>query len=342
MFTLGPVFSYDIKNALGYPIHKPRNNMKENEQHPIIALVGPTAIGKTKLSLQLARDCNCEIVGLDSMQVYRYMDIGTAKITAEEMAEIPHHLISIVDPDEEYDAARFVHDAKQAVTKILARNKIPLFTGGTGLYLKAFQEGLFTDIPANPEIREKLTRRIAQEGSEKLHEELLLYDRISAKRIHKNDRARIIRGLEIYLSSGIPWSKHLENQQREKKTCDSRMFLVGLTCPRELLYARINQRTQMMIDAGLEEEVRGLLARNYGPELKAMNSIGYRHMLRYIDGSWTKEEMLEYLARDTRRYAKRQYTWFAKSKGIQWFQVADTKTIISSCQKWLAEIEEIV
>ncbi len=316
--------------------------MKENKQHPVIALVGPTAIGKTNLSLQLARDCNCEIIGLDSMQVYRYMDIGTAKITDEEMNGIPHHLISIVDPDEEYDAARFVRDANQAVTKILARNKIPLFTGGTGLYLKAFQEGLFTDIPANPEIREKLTRRIAQEGSEKLHEELFLYDCISAKRIHKNDRARIIRGLEIYLSSGIPWSKHIENQKKEKKSNHFKMFLVGLTCPRDQLYARINQRTQMMIDAGLEEEVRGLLTRGYGPELKAMNSIGYRHMLRYIDGSWTREEMLEYLARDTRRYAKRQYTWFTKSEGMQWFQVTDTAMIINSCQKWLAEIEKIV
>ncbi len=342
MFTLGSVLPKGDKFVSHLPHNNLRNSMKKIKQQPIIALVGPTAIGKTNLSLQLARNCNCEIVGLDSMQVYRYMDIGTAKISTEEMDGIPHHLISIVDPDEDYDAAQFVRDANLAVTKIFAQDKVPLLTGGTGLYLKAFQEGLFTDIPADPGIRQELIARMTREGSEKLHEELFLYDQISARRIHKNDQSRIIRGLEIYLSSGVPWSEHIEKQKKEPRSCAYNIFLVGLTCPRPQLYARINQRSQMMIDAGLEDEVRGLLARGYGPELKAMNSIGYRHMLQYIAGAWNKEEMVECLARDTRRYAKRQYTWFTKTPGMQWFEVADAEMIIARCQQWLDETKELL
>ncbi len=305
---------------------------------PVLALVGPTAIGKTALSLEIAHTLNCEIISVDSMQVYRYMDIGTAKIRPEETEGIPHHLIDIVDPDEEYDAARFVSDATAAIREIAGRGKVPLVTGGTGLYLKALTQGLFADIPEDKGIRAELQRRLEREGTSKLHEELSACDRESAERIHQNDTARILRGLEIYLASGISWSEHLRRQAENNSGGAVREILqVGLTCDRGRLYDRINLRTGMMIDAGLEGEVRGLLAMGYGPELKSMGSIGYRHMLRYLAGEWSQERMIELLARDTRHYAKRQYTWFTRIPAIEWFEVAEPAAVVNRMGEWLAE-----
>lgn len=303
---------------------------------PTIVLVGPTAIGKTSLSIELAHAFDCEIIGVDSMQIYKYMDIGTAKITPAEMDGIRHHLIDIVFPDQEYDAARFVRDARSAAQEIAQRGRIPLMTGGTGLYLKAYAEGLFDALPANPAIRDGLQIRLTREGSWKLHEELQLCDPVSAQRIHFNDSARIIRGLEIFLVTGTPWSQHLKEQERGASDVQH-LLILGLTCQRDRLYERINRRTELMVAAGLEEEVRMLLAQGYGPGLKSMSSIGYRHMLSFIDGSWSREEMVEYLARDTRRYAKRQYTWFNKTRGLRWFDIGDKDRLKTEISSWLRQ-----
>jgi tRNA dimethylallyltransferase len=305
---------------------------------PVIILVGPTAIGKTALSFQLAKEFDCEIVSMDSMQVYRYMDIGTAKATRQERERIPHHLIDIVDPDEDYDAERFVVDACTSLTDIHARQKIPLITGGTGLYLKALTEGLFPGGIRYPQIRAELKERLQREGNSKLHEELRVCDSISANRIHLNDSHRLLRALEIYHGSGIPWSQHILEQKRESGNKRfKQMLLIGLTCERHTLYEQINRRSHIMIDAGLEDEVRGLLERGYGSNLKSMMSIGYKHMLMYLQGVCGKTQMEMLLARDTRRYAKRQFTWFKKSAGILWFDKNEVEKIISLSKNWLAE-----
>lgn len=302
---------------------------------PVIAVVGPTAIGKTALSIELAHRFNCEIVSVDSMQVYKYMDIGTAKIGREEMDGIPHHLIDIVTPDVEYDAARFVEDATQSINEIRGRGRVPLLTGGTGLYLKALCQGLAPALPHDKKIRDSLYRQSLAHGIEKLHEQLRLHDPISASRIHPNDAVRIVRGLEIFLTTGIPWSTHIRTHQSLTLRPQFPILQLALTCDRDLLYKRINLRTIQMLESGLEGEVTRLLAMGYGRDLKSMNSIGYRHMLNYLDHTWSFGQMTELLQRDTRRYAKRQYTWFRGIDDIEWFAVDDRAGISTRISQWL-------
>lgn len=302
---------------------------------PVLVLVGPTAIGKTALSLFLAQRFHAEIISVDSMQVYRFMDIGTAKVTLEERARVPHHLIDVVDPDEEYDAACFVSDALRTIEEIHQRGKVPLLTGGTGLYLRSLVDGLFTGIGQFPQIREQLQQRLIQEGTYKLHEELSLCDRYSAKRIHVNDSHRLLRALEVYQATGKPWSEHIAEHQRLKRPRLTNMLQIALTCDRDLLYRRIDQRTRMMLENGLEQEVRGLLSRGYGPELKSMQAIGYRHMNNFLSHTWDLAETERVLARDTRHYAKRQYTWFKAMPDLQWFDVQDQKAVIKKVEQWI-------
>ncbi len=309
----------------------------ERIEQPCLVLVGPTAIGKTELSLTLARRFGCEIVSVDSMQVYRHMDIGTAKASLKEQAEIPHHLIDIVDPDTAYDAACFARDGLQAVRQIHARGKIPLLTGGTGLYLRALFEGIFPGVPVDEALRQQLRQRLLDEGVSKLHEELKLCDRYSALKIHPNDAQRLLRALEIFYISGIPWSEHIRRHKNQAGTLFTHVLQLGLTTEREILYQRINKRSDIMLDSGLEKEVRHLLAMGYDKSLKSLGSIGYRHMINYIDGVWSREETRRLLARDTRRYAKRQYTWFSTLPDLQWFDVNDQQKIISTTDAWLGK-----
>jgi tRNA dimethylallyltransferase len=306
---------------------------------PVLVLVGPTAIGKTALSLEIAERFDCEIVSVDSMQVYRYMDIGTAKAGTVERSRIPHHLIDIVDPDEQYDAARFVRDATAAISAIHQRQKLPLLTGGTGLYLKALINGIFESLPVNHRIRERLQQRLTAEGAARLHRELAACDPSSASRIHVNDSQRLLRALEIYQCTGVPWSTHLQQQQgRSAPAAWGDILQIGLTCERQTLYVRINERCRGMIAAGLEQEVHELLARGYRKNLPSLQSIGYKHMINYIDNTWTSEQMLTYLSRDTRRYAKRQFTWFNGIRELEWYTVADADSIIERISFWLDEL----
>ena len=305
---------------------------------PIIVLVGPTAVGKTACALELVQRFDCEIVSMDSMQVYRYMDIGTAKPSVEEQAQVPHHLIDIVDPDEQYDVARFVYDAEQAIEEIAARGKAALLTGGTGLYLKAFFEGLFSALPTDPEVREKLQQRLAEEGREVLYAELARIDSLAAARIHQNDTQRLLRGLEIFQISGETWTDLLKRQQQEKSSQIrfNRVFQVGLTCDREELYQRIAQRSGLMLEQGLLAEVESLCNMGYSLDLPSMQSIGYRHVGNFLSGLWNQSEMLEYLIRDTRRYAKRQMTWFKKNKSLQWVDRQNYALLIEQINKALS------
>ncbi len=298
----------------------------------VLILIGPTAIGKTALSLELASQFDCEIISVDSMQVYRHMDIGTAKATAAERALVTHHLIDVVDPDEDYDAAKFVKDATALIVEITKRGKLPLLTGGTGLYIKSLLDGIFPEAPSDQKVREELKRKLVQEGPDKLHEELVACDQMSAIRIHKNDTQRLLRALEVYTITGTPWSSHLENQKGRGLKADA--LQIGLTCEREKLYQRINQRCEIMLDTGLQTEVEGLLSKGYGAELKSMGSIGYRHMTQYLSGEYDKEEMQRLLARDTRRYAKRQYTWFNKNDKLIWKEVSEPEKVVKMIKAW--------
>lgn len=290
---------------------------------PILALVGPTAIGKTSLSLAMAESFPCEIVSMDSMQVYRFMDIGTAKASTEERRRIPHHLIDIVDPDEQYDAGCFVRDALRACTDIHSRGKIPLITGGTGMYLSRFINGIFDDIKVHDSIRNHLRSRLADEGREVLHRELQRVDPESGQRIHVNDTQRLLRGLEVYAATGIPWSEHLRRQNMSGSTNRfSRLLILGLTCDRTLLHERIKERSIRMMSEAFAKEVEDLLARGYRPDLhSSMRAIGYRHMCAWLGGQWDKQTAITALISDTRRYAKRQMTWFRNQHQIRWFDI---------------------
>ncbi len=304
---------------------------------PIVVLIGPTAIGKTALSISLAREFGFEIISVDSMQVYRYMDIGTAKISTEEMNGVKHHLISIVDPDASYDAVSFENDAIEAMVQIKTTGKRILLTGGTGLYLKALLEGLSEELPAFPEIRADLMLRIKAGGRNLMHEELLRCDQISAKRIHENDSHRLVRALEIYRGTGKPWSWHInKDRERKKDSRFSKVQVIGLTTDRSRLYARIEKRSRVMLESGFEGEVRDLLNRGYGAHLKSMRSIGYSHMVKHVLGEWSWDVMLENLVRDTRRYAKRQYTWFRRLDNIQWVDTSEQDRVRRDVERFLS------
>jgi len=304
---------------------------------PIIVLVGPTAVGKTALTLQLVQRFDCEIVSMDSMQVYRYMDIGTAKPSPEEQELVQHHLIDIRDPDQQYDAAEFVRDALEAIDCIGKKNKVTLLTGGTGLYQKALFQGLCTCMPTDRQIRQQLQQRLQQEGREVLHAELCAVDPLSGARIHKNDSQRVMRGLEIYQMCGRTWSELLREQQEQEQHLQfTRVYQVALACERSVLYERIAHRSRTMLQQGLVEEVKKLHSMGFGSELPAMQSIGYRHVNALLSGHWDRETMLENLVRDTRRYAKRQLTWFGKNKDLHWYDREEEGVIVRDLEKHLS------
>ncbi len=304
----------------------------------LIVIIGPTAVGKTDLSLAVARKFSCEIINMDSMQIYRHMDIGTAKPSPAERKKIPHHLLDYINPDEEYNVARFVKDAGQAIDDICSRRKIPLLIGGTGLYLKGLLEGIFSLPPVVKKIKEEVRKELHEEGNYKLYAKLQEIDPQSAERIHPHDSRRLCRALEIFRATNIPWSTHLCRQKKEQqqKHPDFTVLKIGLHREREILYQRINKRTAIMLAAGLEDEVKKLLALGYSPELNAMQSIGYKHMVKFIQGEWSREKAAELLARDTRRYAKRQFTWFRRDQDIHWFEPEEQKAIFASIASWLS------
>ncbi|OKY75253.1 MAG: tRNA (adenosine(37)-N6)-dimethylallyltransferase MiaA [Desulfobulbaceae bacterium DB1] len=311
---------------------------KSHAKQKIIILVGPTAIGKTELSLSIAEDFGCEIVSMDSMQIYRHMDIGTAKPSAEERKRVRHHLLDFVEPDEPYNVARYVEDAQNTITRVRAASHLPMLVGGTGLYMKGLLEGLF-DMPAvSDEIRRQVKSDLRNKGQEKLHHDLQQIDPESAERIHPHDVQRLTRAMEIWLATGVSWTRHLARQHEERKQRQENFdaIKIGLHMDRDALYARINSRVGMMVGQGLLREVEKLLAMGFGPTLNSMQSIGYKHMLHFIDGRWSWEEALAYLARDTRRYAKRQLTWFGRDNTIKWFHPDDVEEVSSYLKERLS------
>lgn len=324
---------------------KPDNSLRDSL--PLVAIIGPTAVGKTGLVLELAERLNAEVISVDSMQVYRHLDIGTAKPTAEERRRVKHHLLDLVNPDDEYHVGRFVVDAEQACREIAERGRVPILTGGTGLYLKGFQEGLFVmeadstkGTEPDPEIeriRVELKMALLEHGREVLHGRLAEIDPISAARIHPNDTSRLLRALEVYELTGQPWSAQLarhENNQSPKKP-NKNILKIGLMGEREWLYERINQRAAQMLQDGLIEEIEGLLAMGFGSALKPMQAIGYRHGLEFLAGVRDQPETLRMLAQDTRHYAKRQLTWFRRDPEISWFRPEQLGEIRALIERYL-------
>ena len=302
----------------------------------VIVVCGPTGIGKTAVGIELAAKIGGEIISADSMQIYRHMDIGTAKPTPEELAQITHYMIDIVNPDEDYDAVQFSKQARDRIAGIVSGNLIPFIVGGTGLYIKALLHGLFQSKPVDPRIRNRLNQEAEENGSVFLYERLKKIDPVAAGRIHINDSYRIIRALETIESSGKTISEHHQNHGFVDEPFNA--LKIGLRRDRKKLYERIDQRVDSMIQAGLVEEVKKLLAMGYSAELKSMQSIGYRHIVGFLKGSLPWDECLRTLKRDTRRFAKRQFTWFGADRDIIWQAPADVKDIISLVGKFLSPI----
>ncbi|MCR4430610.1 MAG: tRNA (adenosine(37)-N6)-dimethylallyltransferase MiaA [Tepidanaerobacteraceae bacterium] len=291
------------------------------KKKPLIVIVGPTAVGKTEIAIEVAKKLNCEIISADSMQIYRYMDIGTAKPSRAEQREIKHHMIDIIDPDQGFSAADFQVMAKECIEDIFSRNKLPLMSGGTGLYINSVcYNYIFSEIDKDISLREQLKKQALEYGNDFLYKKLEKLDPQAAKKIHPNNLKRIIRALEVCIKTGHTFSSYEEKTKKQKNPYD--LFMFGLTRPREELYHRINERVLHMINTGLVEEVKKLLAMGYSRNLNSMQGLGYRQIIDYLDGKSTLEEAIYLISRDTRHYAKRQYTWFLKDKNIIWMDIS--------------------
>ena len=284
---------------------------------PIIILTGPTAVGKTKASIELAKKIGGEIISADSMQVYKYMDIGSAKIRSEEMQGVPHYLIDELEPDEEFHVVRFQEMAKQAMEKIYANGHIPIVVGGTGFYIQALLYDIdFTESNEDSSYREELERLAKEKGAQYLHEELRKVDEKSAETIHANNVKRVIRALEFYHQNGTPISAH--NEEQKKQTSPYNLAYFVLNAPRDILYERIDKRVDQMLEEGLVKEVEGLKREGCHRGMVSMQGLGYKEILAYLEGEYPLEEAVRILKRDTRHFAKRQLTWFRRESDVIW------------------------
>ncbi|MBR4831244.1 MAG: tRNA (adenosine(37)-N6)-dimethylallyltransferase MiaA [Butyrivibrio sp.] len=283
----------------------------------LIVLTGPTAVGKSKLSIELAKRIGGEIISADSMQVYKYMDIGTDKISKEKMEGVPHHLIDILEPDELFNVFLFQKLVKEAIADIASRGKVPIIVGGTGFYIQAVLYDIdFTETDEDMTIRNELEERAANGEEQALFEELKAVDPKSAEIIHANNIKRVIRALEYYKKTGKPISEHNEEQHQRTSPYDFKYFV--LTDDREVLYSRIDKRVDAMIKEGLEDEVRALLTMNIDRSATSMQGLGYREMIGYLDGEYDLDRAVYLIKRNTRHFAKRQLTWFRREKDVRW------------------------
>ncbi len=285
----------------------------------MIVLTGPTAVGKTALSIALAKEIGGEIISADSMQVYRYMDIGSAKISKEEMQGVPHHLIDVLDPSEEFHVYRFQQMAKEAVNEIYQKGHIPIVAGGTGFYIQALLYDIdFSTEEDHTALRAELEKTAAEKGSAYLHEQLKEIDPVSAQEIHPNNQKRIIRALEFYRLNGAKISDHNQTQRQKEAAYDFRYFV--LNDDRARLYQRIEERVDEMLEKGLLNEVKRLKEMGYQRDLVSMQGLGYKELLSHLAGECTLDEAIYLIKRNTRRFAKRQLTWFRRERNIIWLE----------------------
>jgi len=308
--------------------------MKKLDKPFVAFIVGPTGVGKTEISVKTAKMLDTEIISCDSMQIYKHMDIGTAKVTPEGADGVVHHMTDIVEPTENYNVCTYVSEASKIIDDMTKREKIPLFVGGTGLYADSvcgrmsFEENVSTD----ENYRKKLFAVAEEKGVEFIHNELKKVDEKSALAIHPNNVKRVIRALEYFEATGIPISKH--NEESQKLDLPYNTFKIGFTRERENLYARINKRVDIMLDTGLVNEVKKLLDMGVTRKHTAMQALGYKEVVDYLDGIITFEEMTEVIKRESRRYAKRQLTWFRRDKSIFWINLdneGDKEEVAEKC-----------
>ncbi|AZN41988.1 tRNA (adenosine(37)-N6)-dimethylallyltransferase MiaA [Paenibacillus albus] len=293
----------------------------ESGKQRLLVLIGPTAVGKTRMSLDIAKAWNAEIISGDSIQVYKGMDIGSAKIKPEEREDIPHHLIDICEPEHPFSVAEFQERCASLIPEIASRGKLPFIVGGTGLYVESVAYGYdFADVGGDEGYREEMRLYALAHGAEALHDRLRAVDRAAAERLHPNDQRRVIRALEVHHLTGSTVSEQLEGQKKESPF---ELCIIGLTMDRAVLYERINHRVDAMIEEGLVEEVRGLLARGVPSNAVSMHGLGYKEIVLYLEGHLTLPEAVEMLKRDTRRFAKRQLSWFRHMKDIHWLDSSE-------------------
>ncbi len=287
------------------------------EKKVVLVLLGPTGVGKTAVSRALAQRLPVEIVSADSRQIYRYMDIGTDKPDAEFRAQVPHHFVDVLPPDVTFSAGEFAHQARLVIQNLLKKKVLPLVVGGSGLYIRALLEGFFEANAKDEALRQQLETKARTEGAEVLYQELKMVDPESAMRIHPHNVKRVVRALEVYYLTGQPISYW--HQRRDPAPFP--YIKIGLSMDRAALYARINQRVEQMFDAGLIEETRRLLAMGYSPQLNALNTVGYKEVVQFLNDEIDLYTCVERVKRNTRRYAKRQFTWFRAEKSVHWIHL---------------------
>jgi len=310
--------------------------MEQPPQFPqppqLVVIAGPTATGKTALALDLASRYDAEVISADSRQVYRYLDIGTAKPTPAQQAAVPHHLLDVVNPDEQFDSARFRTLALEAIRKVTQRGKRVLVVGGTGLYLRALTQGLFAGPPADLELRACLREHVHEEGTGFLHNWLASVDPRAANRLHPNDTVRLIRALEVFLLTGTPISQWQQEHSFRDRPFST--LTISLVMDREALARRIDQRCRQMIQDGLAEEVSRVWEMGYGPELASLRTIGYAQIGQMLQGHCGLADAIEKMAQETRRLAKRQLTWLRAEPGVRWFAPTQTREIAAAVARF--------
>lgn len=283
----------------------------------LIVVAGPTASGKTRLAIDIAKSVNGEIVNADSMQIYKYMNIGSAKPTLEEQSEAKHHLIDFLEPDEEFSVADYTDLAHKVIAEIASCGKVPIMCGGTGLYINSVVNDItFGEIETDYKLREELNELAKQHGSQYLLDILKEFDPVSAQRLHPGNLRRIVRAIEFYRTTGIPISEHQEMTKQKESRYEPLMLCVKWD--REVLYDRINKRVDIMLNDGLLDEVKQLMEMGYTKELNSMNGIGYKEIIDYFEGNMSLEDTVNLIKQSSRRYAKRQLTWFRRDKRIHW------------------------
>jgi len=307
---------------------------------PLVALVGPTAVGKSHVAILVAKALETEVLTADSRQVYRGMDIGTDKPTAAERQGVPHRLIDLVDPDQPFNTGEFRRHALAEIARLHHEGKLPLLVGGTGLYVRTVLRGLWEGPPADWELRRSLEQEAAAKGADWLYRRLVQVDPESARRLHPNDRVKIVRALEVHHLLGRPLSE--EHKRHAFAEMPFAPLLIGLTRERTALYRRVDDRVELELARGLVEETKRLMDRGYGRLLGSMKGLGYKQMAGYLAGGYDYDEAVRRLKRDTRRFAKRQMTWFRKEPGLQWLSIEDTESPAQVAERIVGEVRRFL
>jgi tRNA dimethylallyltransferase len=310
------------------------NWTKDLTESKILFLVGPTAVGKTALALELAEGLRAEIISADSRQVYRLMDIGTAKPSRDDLRRVKHHFIDIRDPDQYYSAGEYGREARECIASLIRQEIMPIVVGGSGFYIQALADGLFAPAISDLAIKEKWRQKIASEGKEAVFAELQKVDPATAARLHMNDTQRVVRALEVFELAGEPISSF---RSLKSPVSDFQPVFIGLDLERSKLNQRIDARVDAMFECGLVDEVRSLLRCGYSPDLNALQTVGYKELFNYLNSHSSYEDMVELVKRNTRHYAKRQMTWFRRDSRIEWLDVQDPlamNKILEIAEKW--------